>query len=46
MKGDNARSNKNGTGIGLTIAKNIFEMHGFKQKILCNYGKFAVEIKL
>ena len=46
VKGDNARSNKNGTGIGLTIAKNIFEMHGFKQKILCNDGKFMVEIKL
>lgn len=44
VKGDNARSNKTGTGIGLTIAKNIFEMHGFKQKILYVDGKFIVEI--
>ena len=44
VKGDNARGNESGTGIGLTIAKNIFEMHGFKQKILYVDGKFIVEI--
>ena len=46
VKGDNSRSNKKGTGIGLTISKNIFEMHGFKQKLSYNDGKFIVEIQL
>lgn len=46
VKGDDSRSNKMGTGIGLTISKNIFEMHGFKQKLSYIDGKFVVEIQL
>ena len=46
IKGDNARSNKQGTGIGLSISNTIFKMHGFKQNIMCKNEEFVVEIVL
>lgn len=46
VKGDNARSNKLGTGIGLSISKNILNMHGFKQNIMWENETFVVEILL
>ena len=46
VKGDNARSNKLGTGIGLSISKNILNMHGFKQNIMLENENFVVEILL
>lgn len=46
VKGDNARSNKLGTGIGLSISKNIFNMHGFKQNIMMENDNFVVKILL
>lgn len=44
VKGDNSKSNKTGIGIGLTIAKNIFEMHSLKVNIYCKENLFIVEI--
>ncbi|MBQ8412328.1 MAG: HAMP domain-containing histidine kinase, partial [Lachnospiraceae bacterium] len=46
VKGDNSRSNKKGSGIGLTIAKNIFEQHGYKMRISYEEGNFDVEVEL
>ena len=46
VKGDNARSNKLGTVIGLSISKNIFNMHSFKQNIMLENETFVVEILL
>ena len=33
VKGDEARSNEKGSGIGLAIAKSIFNLHKFKSSI-------------
>ncbi|MCR5798690.1 MAG: HAMP domain-containing histidine kinase, partial [Lachnospiraceae bacterium] len=33
VKGDESRSNENGSGLGLSIAKNIFDRHKFKSLI-------------
>ena len=33
VKGDDSRSNEKGSGIGLTIAKRIFDIHNIKSKI-------------
>ena len=33
VKGDDSRSNENGSGLGLSIAKNIFDRHKFKSLI-------------
>lgn len=46
VKGDNSRSNKQGTGVGLAIVKNIVELHGYGLKLSCEDGLFKVEIKL
>ena len=44
-KKDKARSGKQGSGIGLTIVKNIFEMHGWKMKMKLVEDRFVVEIR-
>lgn len=46
VKGDNSRSGKNGSGIGLTIAKNLCEQHGYKLNVECNDGIFVAKIIL
>lgn len=46
VKGDNSRSNKQGTGVGLAIVKNILELHGYGLKLSCEDGIFKVEIKV
>lgn len=44
VKGDNSRSNKSGSGIGLTIVKNILESHGYKMKIAYEENVFKIDI--
>ena len=44
-KHDKARSGKAGSGIGLTIVKNVFELHGWKMKTKLIGDIFMVEIK-
>lgn len=44
--GDASRSGKKGTGIGLTIAKNILEMHGYQMQLSYDAGMFSVFIKI
>lgn len=44
VKGDNSRSNKSGSGIGLTIVKNILESHGYKMKIAYEKNVFKIDI--
>lgn len=46
VKGDNSRSNKKGSGIGLTIAKHIFEMHKFKMNISYKDNEFLVSVTI
>ncbi|MBE5954187.1 MAG: HAMP domain-containing histidine kinase [Lachnospiraceae bacterium] len=46
VKGDNSRSNKQGTGVGLAIVKDIVELHGYRLKLSCEEGIFKAEIKL
>lgn len=44
VKGDSARSDKQGSGLGLSIAKNILDMHGYKMSISSENGSFNVKI--
>ncbi len=45
-KKDKARSGKKGSGIGLTIVKNIIELHGWKLDIKLQDDRFVVEVIL
>lgn len=44
VKGDNSRSGNKGSGIGLTIAKNLVEQHGYQLELECNDGMFVAVI--
>lgn len=44
VKADNSRSGKKGSGIGLTIAKNLCEQHGYKLELECKDGIFVATI--
>ena len=44
MKGDNSRNEQRGTGIGLTIVKNIVDMHEFELTLQCEEQEFVVGI--
>ncbi len=45
VKGDNSRTGKKGSGIGLTIAKNLCEQHGYKLKVECADGVFVASME-
>ena len=44
VKGNESRSNRQGSGLGLTITKNILDMHGLCAVLKYKDGKFIVEI--
>lgn len=44
VKGDNSRSEQNGTGIGLTIVKNVTDAHGFELALRCEKKEFIAQI--
>lgn len=44
-KGDKARSNNTGIGLGLTIADNASAINGFKLDISCSDTEFKAEVK-
>ena len=44
VKGDNSRSGKKGSGIGLAIVKNLVEQHGYQLELECNDRVFAAVI--
>lgn len=46
VKGDNSRTGKKGSGIGLTIAKNLCRQHGYKLSLECEDGIFTARIDL
>lgn len=46
VRGDNSRSNQSGTGIGLTIVKNILDMHGYALRLKEEDGVFVAELRL
>lgn len=46
VKGDKSRSSKKGSGLGLSIVKNICDMHGFRFKITASGGVFTAEASL
>ncbi|MBO5088479.1 MAG: HAMP domain-containing histidine kinase [Lachnospiraceae bacterium] len=44
VKGDNSRNEQRGTGIGLTIVKNIADVHGFELVLRCEEEEFVAKI--
>lgn len=44
VKGDNSRSEQKGTGIGLTIVKNITDAHGFELVLRCEEKEFIAQM--
>lgn len=45
VKGDNSRGGRQGTGIGLTIVKNLAEAYGYKLELLTEEDIFVVRVK-
>ncbi len=45
VKGDDSRSGKKGSGIGLTIAKKLCEQQGYKLNLACDDGIFVARIE-
>lgn len=44
IKGDNNRNEERGTGVGLTIVKNIADVHGFELVLQCEEQEFVAKI--
>lgn len=44
VKGDNSRNEQRGTGVGLTIVKNIAEVHGFRLVLQSEEDEFVARI--
>ncbi len=44
IKGDNSRNEERGTGVGLTIVKNIADVHGFELVLQCEEQEFVARI--
>ncbi len=46
LTGDISRSNRKGNGLGLSIVKNICELHGFRLQLDCIDGKFEAKVNV
>ena len=44
VKGDDSRNRQKGTGIGLTIVKNIADIHGFELELQCEEHEFVANL--